>query len=199
MRLHEQAAVPVSSLPITLFKEHLRLGTGFSGDTVQDAVLESFLRAALSAIEARTGKALLSRTFIWRLPEWRSRDHQPMPLAPVNSLSWGKLVAKDNSETAVDLNDLALEPCSQRPILRSVKGYLPGIPDFGYFELGFDAGFSADWAGMPADLAQAVMLLAAYYYEHRSDVSANDGNMPFGVTSLIGRYRTVRILGGSAA
>ena len=31
----------------------------------------------------------------------------------------------------------------------------------------FDAGFGADWADVPADLRQAVLLLAAEYYEQR--------------------------------
>jgi len=50
---------------------------------------------------------------------------------------------------------------------------------------------------MPADLAQAVLMLAAHYYEFRSDTSLGQGCMPFGVTSLIERYRTVRIFAGS--
>ncbi len=43
------------------------------------------------------------------------------------------------------------------------------------------------------------MLLAAHYYEIRAEAPVGDGNMPFGVASLIERYRTVRILGGAVA
>ena len=57
--LIEETEVPADALPVEDFKAHLRLGRGFSGDSVQDAVLDSFLRAALSAIEGRTGKALI--------------------------------------------------------------------------------------------------------------------------------------------
>ena len=54
--LVEETTVPAAALPIAAFKDHLRLGTGFSEDTIQDSVLEGFLRAAVAAIEARTGK-----------------------------------------------------------------------------------------------------------------------------------------------
>ena len=65
MMLIEETAVPSEALPVDAFKAHLRLGTGFSEDTLQEPVLESFLRAAMSAIEARTGKILIERDFSW--------------------------------------------------------------------------------------------------------------------------------------
>ncbi len=46
-------------------REHLRLGTGFGEDGLQDPVLAGFLRAALAAIEGRTGKALIARDFLY--------------------------------------------------------------------------------------------------------------------------------------
>ena len=58
---------------------------------------------------------------------------------------------------------------------------------------------AADWGGLPDDLAQAVMLLAAHYYEYRDDTALGEGCMPFGVSSLIERYRRVRLgFGGTA-
>jgi len=43
-----------------------------------------------------------------------------------------------------------------------------------------------------------VLLLAAHYYEHRTETALGEGCMPFGVASLIERYRKVRLLGGGA-
>ena len=64
MVLTEQTAVPTAALPIQEFKDHLRLGTGFADDGVQDALAEGYLRAALAAIEGRIGKALIARDFL---------------------------------------------------------------------------------------------------------------------------------------
>ncbi len=63
MMLVEQTSVPVAALPVAEFKDHLRLGTGFADDGVQDSVLESYLRASMAAIEARTGKVLITRGY----------------------------------------------------------------------------------------------------------------------------------------
>lgn len=199
MRLKEQNGLAAAALPIAAFKEHLRLGSGFGEDTLQDTVLEATLRAAIAAIEARTGKALLERTFIWQIEGWRQPEEQALPVAPVNAISWLKTVTRDGAETLVDSGCYVLVQSLQRPLLRAACTRLPAIPTHGYGEVGFLAGYSADWAGLPPDLAQAVMLLAAYFYEVRHEVSARDGNMPLAVSQLIERYRTVRILGGSAA
>ena len=72
MMLVEETTVPLSALPVAQFKDRLRLGSGFSDDGLQDSVLESYLRAAIAAIEARTGKILIERAFTWTL----SAKHQ---------------------------------------------------------------------------------------------------------------------------
>jgi len=57
----------------------------------------------------------------------------------------------------------------------------------------FEAGFGADLGDLPADLAQAVLLLAAHYHEYRDETALAQGCMPFGVSSLIARYQPMRI------
>ena len=65
--LIEKAQIEDADLPLDAFKAHLRQGTGFGNDTLQDAVLTGFLRAAISAIETRIGKVLMQRIFEWRI------------------------------------------------------------------------------------------------------------------------------------
>ena len=67
----------------------------------------------------------------------------------------------------------------------------------GSVKIGFTAGFGPDWDDLPGDLGQAVLLLAAYYYEYRNETAVGEGYMPFGVSSLIERYRTVRLFAGA--
>ncbi|MEQ9675971.1 MAG: hypothetical protein RLO10_16085, partial [Roseovarius indicus] len=87
MILIEDSPVALAALPVEKFKAHLRLGTGFSDGDVQDPVLEGFLRAAIGAIEARTGKALIERAFTWTLSAWRDQSGQVMPIAPVTGVT----------------------------------------------------------------------------------------------------------------
>jgi uncharacterized phiE125 gp8 family phage protein len=77
--------------------------------------------------------------------------------------------------------------------LRATGATLPVIPQGGSALVQFEAGYDAVWANLPADLQQAVLMLAAHYYEYRHDTSLSDGCMPFGVTSLIERYRVMRL------
>jgi hypothetical protein len=62
--LVEMTPVPGADLPLAALAEHMRLSRGFTDDADLDAEIESALRAALAAIEARTGKAVFRRRFV---------------------------------------------------------------------------------------------------------------------------------------
>ncbi|MEM8773445.1 MAG: head-tail connector protein [Pseudomonadota bacterium] len=199
MMLIEETAVPLAALPVNEFKSHLRLGTGFSDGDVQDVLLESFLRSAIAAIEARTGKILILRSFSWTLTRWRETDVQALPVAPVNEIT--SLVLRDriDEEETIDPSFYWLEADAQRPVLRAAGSCFPAIPQGGVAEIKFDAGYAPDWGALPSDLAQAVLLLAAHYYEYRHETRLGDTNMPFGVSNLIEHYRKVRLFAGGSS
>ncbi len=198
MLLMEETAVPDAALPLAEFKAHLRLGTGFADDDIQDPVLEGFLRAALAAIEGRTGKALIEREFSWVLHDWQDPAGQPLPVAPVSAVLSLVLRDRADEEEVIGPALYRLERDAHRPVLRPAGHGLPMVPTGGVAEIVFRAGYGAGWGDLPADLGQAVLLLAAHYYEHRSETALREGCMPFGVASLIERYRKVRLLGGGA-
>ncbi len=196
MMLIEETAVPQAALPLAEFKAHLRLGTGFADDDVQDPVLESFLRAAVAAIEARTGKILIERAFSWTLTAWRNATGQALPVAPVTAILSLTLRNRVDEAELIAPEHYRLEADMQRPVIRPAGTMLPLVPSGGTAEIVLRAGMGATWADLPSDLAQAVLLLAAHYYEYRHETGLGQGCMPFGVTSLIERYRTVRLFGG---
>ena len=72
-------------------------------------------------------------------------------------------------------------PDTHVPWLRYDRPALPPIPSGGTAEIRLVAGYSGTFAELPADLAQAVMLLAAHYYEYRDETALGEGCMPFGV------------------
>ena len=196
MKLVDLTGIATIDLPIAEFRSHLRLGTGFADDALQDPILEAALRAAIAAIEARTGKVLYERPFRWVVSAWRCPTVQALPVAPVTAISSVVTLSRAGDVIASSTAEVVLEQDTHRPMLRAASSALPMIPMRGTAEVTFLAGFSATWAGMPADLARSVLLLAAHFYEVRHEVGGHDGNMPFGVSGLIERYRTVRILGG---
>tara|TARA_R110002096_G_scaffold155130_22_gene319463 strand:- start:3175 stop:3768 length:594 start_codon:yes stop_codon:yes gene_type:complete len=197
MMLVEQTTVPAAVLPVAALKNHLRLGTGFADDGMQDTLVESYLRAALAAIEGRTGKALISRDFRWSLEDWRDGGEQALPVAPVSRVVTVSLLNAQQIAEVVPANLYRLLQDTHRPKIQASGYLLPQVPMGGGIEIVFTAGFGPAWAEVPADLAQAVMLLAAEYYERRHE--SDDRGLPFGVVTLIERWRTVRVLGGGAA
>ncbi len=197
MMLIEQTSVPGTALPVAEFKDHLLLGTGFTGASLQDPVLENYLRAAIAAIEARTGKVLIEKQYLWSISAWREPCRQALPLAPISAVTAVRLVDGLGVASAVSPAAYRLEQDMHRPVLWGASGSLPRIPVSGGAEIEFLAGYGPAWSDVPEDLGQAVMMLAAHYYENRN-ASAGETVMPFGVSSLIQRYRNVRILGGGA-
>lgn len=199
MMLTEETSIPAGALPLDAFKQHLRLGTGFAEDDLQDAVLESFLRAAIASIEARTGKVLLQRDFSWKLNMWRDARGQVLPVAPVVAIMAVTATNRAGEDSVLEPDTYRLEQDAQRPRLMPAGFILPTIPLDGSVTVRMTAGMAQDWAGVPTDLAQAVMLLAAHYYEFRHETQLGQGCMPFGVTSLIAHYKPVRLGGRGVA
>ncbi|WP_417247691.1 head-tail connector protein [Celeribacter sp.] len=196
MMLMEQSQVPVAALPLDTFKDHLRLGTGFADDAVQDGVIETYLRAAMAAIEGRTAKALLQRDYAYSLGAWRDLGAQVLPVAPVSAITAFVIVDSAGGETLIDPARYMLEQDMHRPRLCASGFVLPSIPVGGKARIAFAAGFGATWDDVPADLAQAVFLLAAHYYEYRHETATDRDVMPFGVAALTDRYRDMRLFGG---
>ena len=198
MMLTEETSVPEAVLPVQALKDHLRLGSGFSDDGMQDGLIEGYLRAAMAAIEGRIGKVLIARRFKLTLQDWRGLSEQPLPVAPVSAVvsvslfdgAVAAVVAADRYRLVMDMH---------RPKLVAVGVLLPQVPLDGRAEVVFDAGFGAIWGAVPADLAQAVLLLAAEFYENRHELGLRVAGLPAVVQSLIERWRTVRVLGGGGA
>jgi uncharacterized phiE125 gp8 family phage protein len=199
MILTETTTPPASAVPVRAFAEHMRLGSGFADDGSEDQILELYLRAAMAAIEARIGRALLERRFTWSVTRWRDEGSQGLPIGPVAAIEEIVLVGAGEVEAPLDAELWALVRDGDRPRLTSRTGRtLPKIPRGGQAEIRFRAGYGPNWDAVPADLRQAVFLLAAHYYEHRSERAESAGSMPFGVLVLIEAYRALRIGRGAA-
>ena len=122
MVLIDLTTTPAGDLPWYAYKAHLRMGSGFTDDNLQDEVLESYLRAAMAAIEARTGKILLTRQFAWTLTRWSSNGEQALPVAPVTSIISIARADRAGVETLVEDDTYALEVDTHRPKINALSG-----------------------------------------------------------------------------
>ncbi|MEM7520712.1 MAG: head-tail connector protein [Pseudomonadota bacterium] len=191
--LIEETPIIKERLPIEAFRAHMRLGTGFGLDDVQDPVIVAFLRASLAAAEARTGRILVARDFLLTVSAWHSADCMRFPILPVRAIHSVELLAHDGSRVMADPATYWLERDLYQPRLRAVASRLPTIEAAGSAEVSLRAGVTETWEALPADLQQAVLMLAAHYYEYRDSTNIGSNNMPFGVSSLLERHRILRL------
>lgn len=193
MNIVEEAPVPAQVLPLQQFREHLRLGSGFSDDTLQDGLVETTLRAAIDAIEYRTGKALLRRSFRLRLEEWASGSFQPILRGPLVQVLEVRVLRTDGTATPLASSLYKVVPDDFRAGLQAIRT-LPQIPPGGHAEIRFEAGYGPAWSDVPESLAQAVMVLGSHFYETRGGLA--DAGWPMLVRVLVEAFRDLRLFGG---
>lgn len=184
-------------LPVAELRAHLRLGSGFDLVTEpdEDRALAGFLRAAIAVIERQTGKVLLHRSFRMMLGDWHSPGGQALPVAPVSHVSTVRIVRHDRTRHEIGADRWQLVQDVMRPVIRPAGRALPCPPAGGQIEVRMTAGFASEWADIPGDLALAVLILAAQYYEDRSD-DVPRHVLPAAVNRLIEGWRTVRTFAG---
>lgn len=194
MRLVELAPPQRTPVPVRELAAHLRMGSGFAGDRDEDAALEMYLRAATAAIEARLGLALIARPMELRVAAWASESAQPVPVAPLVAVDSVALIDAGGARDELASGALVFS-MGQRPPVLSVAGglALPSIPADGFAEVRFTAGFGETANDVPPDLRQAVLLLAATYYERRDAGESPSAAMPFAVLALLEPHRALRV------
>ena len=188
MMMTEQSRLADTDLPLQGFKDLLRLSSGFADDGAQDPALLGMLRAAVAAIEGRTGKVLVRRSFLWTDAMWRDLSVVAIPLAPVPQIDSVTLVDAAGVQSVVPSDRYRLEADLHRPLLRAAGVLLPLIPEGGQAEVRLQAGFGASWLDIPSDLQHAVLMLAAQYHDQRDGAA-----MPSAVVALTERWRAVRL------
>lgn len=182
-RIAPPAAQPVSAETLA---EHLRV-TIAAPETDQLDELSRLILAATRHLETRLDMAFIEQSWRWRLTSWADTF---LPLQPVLSLNSAAVI--DNNGVADPAEGVSLDINAARPKLIADSTW-PPIPKGGYAEIEFTAGFGASQEDVPEDLRQAVLLLAAHFYENREAVSQLLTTMPLGVASLIAAYRPLRL------
>lgn len=194
MLLKEQEPVAEADLPVEALRAHLQLGTGFGEDGSQDEVLRPQLRAALAAIEGKTGKALIARPFKLVVTAWRNLGRQILPIAPVSLVTSFEIRNLNGGVELVDSGRYLFLPDTHEPTIQGRGFSLPTIPVGGTADFVFEAGFGA-WDDIPPDLAEAVLLLATHFYENRSAIGVRTAPLPQSVASICRRYTPIRVSG----
>ena len=193
MILREAGDNLVVTMPLGDFAEHLRLANGFADDGTEDGLLAAYLRNATAVVERHLSQALVRRAFEIRVSRWDRDGHLVMPVGPVESLTRFEMVSASGT---IDLmsSGWELSRDTARQILTGHAGAsLRPIPTGYWVEVGFEAGHADEWETVPGDLRQAVMLLAAHFYEFRGGSPVSGQGLPSGIAALLEPRRSYRL------
>ncbi|MEM1344696.1 MAG: hypothetical protein AAGI34_08980 [Pseudomonadota bacterium] len=195
MRLTETTPATELSVALAQLRLHLRLPEGFGADTAEDTLLSQYIAAATQRVERLTGLALVSRPFRYNVERYDACEGIVLPIGPVETIDAFGLHGASGVLLIMDGADLSLSQgeTGQRVTLAGGRA-LPTIPEGAFARVAFTAGFGTA-ADVPADLVQAVLLLAAAFYEGRAP--ADETALPAEVAGLLASRRPARLTVGA--
>jgi len=179
---------PPAAEPVTLddMKAHLRVT-----HKDEDALITGVLVAAVRAVEARGGLALMPQQ--WRLTLDAVPDETLfLPLSPVSALDAVAVIDGEGAPqtVAASLYDAVL---GKTPRIRPAGPWPLPVPAVGGVRIDFSAGY-ANADAVPEQLKLAVKILAAAFYENREAAGeVRLYSVPQAVDALIAPYREVRL------
>jgi uncharacterized phiE125 gp8 family phage protein len=183
------AAEPVA---LAEAKTHLRVD-----GAAEDLLIASLIVTARLHVEAAAGLALIAQGWSYFLDAWPPGPALRLPLRPVQGIAAVRLYDEDAVATTLDPAAYLLDGAGLPPRLVRQGTLLwpkPGRVANG-IEVAFTAGYGTAAADVPAPLRQAILLLVAHWYEHRSpvEIGAHAEPVPGMVGELLAPYRAIRL------
>lgn len=177
--------------PVSLSQAKLFLKIDGSED---DELVATLITAARLMVEAASNRILISQTWRLVLDEWPWDRVLRLPVGPVSSVLSARVLDAASTPQPVPANVLVLEPGNDPPLIR-INGSPPSIGRLARgLEIDVVAGFGPDAAQVPAPLRQAVLRLAARWYENRGDVVTRDAAaLPAEIAALVQPFKRVRL------
>lgn len=184
---------PPAVEPVSLAeaKAHLRLD-----GAAEDVLIGSLILTSRLHIEAALGLALITQGWTLVLDRWPDRDSLSLPLRPVQSIAAVRVLAADGTPALLDPGSYLADTAATPPRLVRTG---PPWPDperaAGGIEIAFAAGFGPVPASVPEPLRQALLLLVAHWYEHRTPAEAGLAAtaVPAALSELLLPYRLKRL------
>jgi uncharacterized phiE125 gp8 family phage protein len=156
----------------------------------EDALVSTLIAAARLHVEGTTGRALLAQTWRLVLDRWPENFVIRLPVSPVMSLSAIIATDGDGLETEVALDGIEL---GRSELLLPADFAFPALRGHQGVAIDYVSGYGEDAEAVPQPLKQALLLLMAYWFEHRDTVFASGAVTPVGFEPLVAPYRTVRL------
>ena len=177
--------------PLTLDETRLWLRLD-SGD--EDELVLALIRAARSAVEQATRRALMSQAWRLRLDRWPAEACVRLPLSPILSLDAVRVFDAAGAPALADLQGFHIDQSRGARLVCDVAPPAPGRIANG-IEIDVTAGFGATPQNVPEPLRIAMRLLVAHWFERRGDALHEDrvAHLPAGVAAACMPWRAARL------
>lgn len=183
-----------STWPLELadIRKHLRVEGVTSSD--EDAVLDTYIKAATALVENHCRIALIDQTWTGYLDAFPGADEWiELPRPPFISLTTLKYYDTDGVQQTLDKNVYCQLDTYSRPgrILRAYNQTWPSTqPRKQAVEVVWKAGF-ANAATVPIEIKHAIKLICGQWYENRADVVTGtivNKDMPWAAQALLAQF-----------
>lgn len=185
------ALTPPALEPVSLAEAKLFLRLD---QAEEDDLLGTLITAARLMIEAASGRMLIEQGWRIVIDRWPERGEIRLPLSPVSAIVAARVYDALGVAQAVASGALELDMVADPPVIR-VRGDVPEIGRMrGAIEIDIVAGYGAAASAVPALLRQAVLRLAARWFEQRGDVVGRDAEaLPVEIMALVAPFRRARL------
>lgn len=178
-----------AALSTDTLKDHLRI----TSDS-EDAYLSGLCEVATARAEDLTGQKFINQAWRLYLDQWPAGGVITLPFGTLQSVTSIKYKDQAGDESTVDAATYLVDPAAKPG--RIVLAYNQAWPTATLYEsnpiyIDFITGFGAGVADIPAPLRQAMLLLAAHYYESREPIVVGTivSRVPETVDALLWPYR----------
>lgn len=163
-------------------------------DSSDDALLQSLISSARLAVEAATGRLLISQQWRLTLDLWPDVGALDSPLTPVRSIA--RIRVMDAAGAYKDVSAALFTLDAGDDWARIYWGAplpSPGVQKGG-IQIDLVAGYGDAPDATPAPLRLAMRLLIAFWHANRGDADVSTGQLPMQVTALLAPYRVRRLV-----
>lgn len=158
----------------------------------EDALVSTLIAAARLHVESATGRALIAQSWRLVLDAWPDNRVVRLPVTPLLSLTSITAFDGDGIDHEMSLDGI---DAGRAELLLPAGIDAPALREHHGIEIDYVAGFGEDSEDVPGPLKQALLLLMAYWFEHRDTVfGMGEGPaVPMGFDALVAPYHMVRL------
>lgn len=170
--------------PVTLAEAKAQLRVDGSAE---DVLITSLIAAATSAVEEETGRALVTQTWDYAIPQ--PSGSVSLPLAPVASISAMSYYDPADVSQSITVSDYYLFKDGDRACVEPKDGVswptMKGRQDA--LTITFVAGVAG--TAVPVALKQAILLIIAHWFENREAVGKKLDTLPLAYEYLTAQHK----------